>query len=78
MRYTEITPVVFTHTTFKSDVIIYAEQVFAVFFAPTMKSVCILGPGGAAVPVDCSIDEANEKLQAALAAKPQVNQAKEA
>jgi hypothetical protein len=70
--------VVFTHTAYKSDVVVYADQVFAVFFLPAMKSVVLIGPGSTAIPVDCSIDEANEKILAAKAAKSALNQAKEA
>ena len=60
-----MTEVHFVHTQFKTDVVIYKEQVFAVTFAPMQKSVVVVAVGGAAVPVEGSIDEVRNKIQEA-------------
>ena len=63
-----MTEVRFTHNTYKTEALIYAEQVFAVIYLPTMASTVIIGPGSTALPVTDTVEEANRKLQAAMAA----------
>ncbi len=59
----------FTHTQFKTEVILYVEKVIGVFFAPTANSVVVLGDGGAAVPVEGTIEEVDKKIQDAKTAQ---------
>jgi hypothetical protein len=61
-----MTPVTFTHASYDTEVIVYAEQVFAVTFLPTQKSTVILGPGNAGVPVKGTVDEVSKKLEQAI------------
>lgn len=63
-----------THTTYNTDIILYTEMVFAVFYAPTMKSTVVVGPGSTAIPVVGTVEEITEKITAAKNAA----QAKEA
>jgi hypothetical protein len=52
----------FTHTQFKTPVTVYADLVFAVGYMPTMKSVCLIATGGAAVPVEGTVEEVQAKI----------------
>lgn len=55
----------------KQQVVLYPHQVFGVTFLPTNNCTVVTSVGGAAVPVECSIDEAVNKINAALAANSQ-------
>lgn len=58
----------FTHTTYNTDVYVFAEQVVSVMTLPTMKSTVLVGPGSTVIPITDSVEEAIKKLK--LAAKP--------
>lgn len=60
-------PLKFTHTTFNTEVFIYAEQVFAVMFMPTFKSNVLMSIGGACVPVHGELTELQEQITIAKA-----------
>ena len=61
-------PLTFTHTTYNTEVFIYPEEVFAVVYMPTFKSVALLSKGGAAVPVVGDIKEITNRITAAKSA----------
>ena len=63
-----MTPIIFTHTAYKTDVVIFAEQVVAILFLPAMKSTVVVGPGSTAVPVVGTVEEVTERVRAAIAA----------
>ena len=63
-----MTEVKFTHTTYNTDVFVFADQVIAVLHLPTMKSTTLVGPGSTAIPVTDTVEEAIKKLTAAKAA----------
>ena len=72
-----MTEIVFTHTQFKSDVVIYADLIFGAMVAPAMKSVVVLGPGGVSVPVEGTLPEVLEKIRAAKSASKPLNTTQE-
>ncbi len=65
-----MTEVRFTHTTYQTDVVVFAEQAIAVLHLPTMKSTVIVGPGSTAIPVVGTVDEVTKKLMTAKAVQP--------
>lgn len=58
----------FTHTSYQTEVRVFPEQVVGIMYLPSMKSTVLVGPGSTAIPVTCSIEEADEKISAALSA----------
>jgi hypothetical protein len=69
-------PLEFTHTTFKNKVYLYPQEVFAVTYMPTFQSVAIISKGGAAIPVQGTLDEVTKIITAAK--QPLTKKAKEA
>lgn len=55
----------FTHTTYQTEVEVWPENVMAVFYLPTMKSIVLVGPGSTAIPVVGTQEEIVKKLTAA-------------
>ena len=55
-----------THSNFKSEVIIYTNQIMAVMYLPQNQTTAVLGVGGAMVPVVGTVDEVNEVIKQAM------------
>lgn len=55
----------FIHTQFNTEVIVYTDQIFCAMIAPTMKSVVLVAPGGASVPVLGTLEEVTKKIETA-------------
>ena len=61
-----MTEVKFTHTTYNTEAFVFAEQIVAIFYLPTMKSTVLIGPGSTAIPATDTVDEAKKKIKQAL------------
>jgi hypothetical protein len=57
-----MTEIEFIHAQFKTPVVVYRELVFAVLYAPAMKSVVLTATGGAAIPVEGSLEQVKAKI----------------
>lgn len=55
-------PVKFVNPLTKQDVFVFADMVFGVTFMVTQACTVLTGPGGAAIPVDCTVEEAIKKI----------------
>ncbi len=71
-----MTEVKFTHSTYNTEAFVFAEQVVAVLFLPTMKSTVLIGPGSTAIPVTDTVEEAKNKIKLALKESAQTKEKK--
>lgn len=62
-----MTPLKFTHTTHNSDVYVYPDQIIATLYLPQFKSIALMGPGGAYIPIHGDLEEVTKQVTQAKA-----------